>query len=77
MISNQLDIKSLRNYGIHGAPGLLMGIGAGFILGFILFIILSSLTVIYPGINSYNATNYGKGGGLVDVKKIQFNALRF
>jgi hypothetical protein len=46
--SNQLDIKSLRSYGIHGALGLLMGIGAGLILGFILInIIISSLTADY------------------------------
>ena len=36
---NKLDLKSIRSYGIHGALGLLMGIGVGFIL----FLILSSL----------------------------------
>lgn len=44
MINNQLDIKSIRDYGIHGALGLLMGIGGGFILGFILIMLISSLT---------------------------------
>jgi hypothetical protein len=34
--SNRLDLKSLRSYGIHGAIGLLMGIGVGFILFFII-----------------------------------------
>jgi len=43
MISNQLDLKTIRSYGIHGALGLLMGIGAGFILGFILIMLISSL----------------------------------
>jgi len=31
MDNNQLDMKSLRSYGFHGALGLLMGIGAGYI----------------------------------------------
>ncbi|HWQ96326.1 MAG TPA: hypothetical protein VN368_03025 [Candidatus Methylomirabilis sp.] len=50
MINNQLDIKSLRSYGIHGALGLLMGIGAGFILGFILIMLISSLTADFSSV---------------------------
>jgi len=41
---NQLDIKSIRNYGMHGAVGLFMGIGVGFILAFIFIMLTSSLT---------------------------------
>ncbi len=44
MESTQLDLKSLRNYGIHGALGLLMGIGAGYLLFYLLLIISSVLT---------------------------------
>jgi len=50
MIKDQLDTKSIRNYGIHGSLGLLMGIGVGFILGFILIMLTSSLTVNYSSI---------------------------
>lgn len=56
MISNQLDIKSIRNYGIHGALGLLMGIGAGFILGYILIMLTSSLTADYSPVLQGGAT---------------------
>ena len=48
--STQLDIKSLRSYGIHGALGLLMGIGGGIILGFIFIIIISSLNADYSSV---------------------------
>lgn len=40
---DQLNIKSLRSYGIHGALGLLMGIGVGYIVFFIMIRILSSV----------------------------------
>ncbi|MCZ7356500.1 MAG: hypothetical protein O8C66_06695 [Candidatus Methanoperedens sp.] len=43
MESNQFDIKSLRGYGIHGALGLLMGIGVGYII----FYTIPSLTAAY------------------------------
>lgn len=36
---NKLDLKSIRSYGTHGVLGLLMGIGVGFIF----FLMLSSL----------------------------------
>lgn len=39
---DQLNIKSLRSYGIHGALGLLMGIGIGYIV-FYIFAILTSI----------------------------------
>ncbi len=42
MENNRLDLKSLRSCGIHGAIGLLMGIGAGFILLFIISPIISA-----------------------------------
>lgn len=49
--SNRLDIKSLRSYGIHGALGLLMGIGAGIILGLYIFnFAISSLTADYSSV---------------------------
>ena len=49
--SNRLDIKSLQSYGIHGALGLLMGIGAGIILGFYIFnFAISSLTADYSSV---------------------------
>ncbi len=41
--SNQFDIKSLQSYGIHGALGLLMGIGVGYII----FYIIPSFTAAY------------------------------
>ncbi len=41
--SNQFDIKSLRSYGIHGALGLLMGTGVGYII----FYTIPSLTAAY------------------------------
>jgi len=44
MISDQLEMKSIRNYGLQGALGLLMGIGAGLIPGFILIMLISSLS---------------------------------
>jgi len=44
--NNQLDTKSLRSYGIHGAFGLLMGVGAGYIILFILSMV-TSLTTAY------------------------------
>jgi len=46
MIRDQLDTKSIRNYGIHGALGLLMGIGVGYII----FYIIPALTTAYVGI---------------------------
>ncbi len=44
-------MKSIRSYGIHGALGLLMGIGMGVILGVYIFnIIISSLTADYSSV---------------------------
>lgn len=40
--SDQLNLKSLRSYGIHGALGLLMGVGVGYIV-FYIFAILTSI----------------------------------
>jgi hypothetical protein len=37
----RIDMKSIRGYGLHGALGLLMGIGAGNITSFFLSIIIS------------------------------------
>lgn len=46
MIRDQLDTKSILTYGIHGALGLLMGIGVGYII----FYIIPSLTTAYVGV---------------------------
>jgi len=51
---NQLDLKSIRGFGIHGAIGLLMGTGLGFIMGIFLMGIfgnmISSLTADFTPI---------------------------
>ncbi|HWQ96019.1 MAG TPA: hypothetical protein VN368_01480 [Candidatus Methylomirabilis sp.] len=46
MIRDQLDTKSIRTYGIQGALGLLMGIG----MGYMIFYIIPALTTAYVGV---------------------------
>lgn len=41
---DQLDLKSLSSYGIHGALGLLMGIGAGYIVFYIIAALTSAIS---------------------------------
>ena len=58
---DQLNIKSLRSYGIHGALGLLMGIGFGYIVFYMITILnsVSSLDLIGVSFTFASLVIYG------------------
>jgi hypothetical protein len=49
--SDQLNIKSLRSYGIHGALGLLMGVGVGYIVFYMIAILTSVISLHLIGLS--------------------------
>ena len=49
--SDQLNIKSLRSYGIHGALGLLMGVGVGYIVFYMTAILTSIISLNLIGLS--------------------------